>query len=77
LQSYDYEIEHRKGRVHSNVDTLRRPVLTIPVASQGTTDALDSPSIDPLDDEALLPFLKFGRHLPGTSERKNVTNAKM
>jgi hypothetical protein len=26
LQSYDYEIKHRKGRVHSNVDTLSRPV---------------------------------------------------
>jgi hypothetical protein len=70
LQSYDYEIKHRKGRVHSNVDTLSRPVLTVSVIAQSSTVALDITNTDPLEDEALLHFLKFGRHLAGTSERK-------
>lgn len=56
LQSYDYEIKHRKGRVHSNVDTLSRPVLTMSVTSQCTTDTLDNHNIDPLEDEALPSF---------------------
>jgi len=70
LQSYDYEIKHRKGRVHSNVDTLSRPVLTLSVSSPSSTVALSVTNTDPLEDEALLHFLKFGRHLAGTSERK-------
>ena len=69
LQSYDYEIKHRRGRIHSNVDTLSRPVLIA-----ATTSLSNHPcvvlNIDPLEDEALLHYLKFGRHLPGTSERK-------
>jgi hypothetical protein len=70
LQSYDYEIKHRKGRVHSNVDTLSRPVLAVSVANTSVNDILDITTTDPLEDEALLHFLKFGRHLAGTSERK-------
>ena len=31
LQQYNYEIIHRKGRIHSNVDTLSRPVLKVHV----------------------------------------------
>jgi hypothetical protein len=27
LQAYDFEIQHRKGRIQSNVDCLSRPVL--------------------------------------------------
>ena len=29
LQAYDFEIVHRAGRVHSNVDVLSRPVVDI------------------------------------------------
>ena len=70
LQSYDYEIKHRKGHKQSNVDTLSRPVLTVSVASPLANDILDIMTTDPLEDEALLHFHKFGRHLAVTSERK-------
>jgi hypothetical protein len=70
LQSYDYEIKHRKGRVHSHVYTLSRPVLTVSVAPNTSSQVLETLNIDPLDDQALLHYLKYGRHLPGTSERK-------
>jgi hypothetical protein len=49
LQSYDYEIKHRKGRVHSNDDTLRRPVLTVSVAPNTSSQVLDTSNIDPLE----------------------------
>ena len=58
LQSYDFEIIHRQGRVHSNVDTLSRPVLSTTVS----TVAIDESEVlitDPLEDEALLHYLQF------------------
>jgi hypothetical protein len=55
--------------VHSNIDTLSRPVLTVSVAHPLANDILDIMTTDPLEDEAL-HFLKFGRHFSGTSERK-------
>jgi hypothetical protein len=56
--------------VHSNVNTLSRPVLSVSVAHPLANDILDILTTDPLEDEALLHFLKFGRHFAGTSERK-------
>lgn len=69
LQSYDFEIIHRQGRVHSNVDTLSRPVLAAILANEKIEES-ELLTSDPLEDEALLHYLQFGRHLPGTSERK-------
>jgi hypothetical protein len=53
--------------VHSNVDTLSRPVLTVSVANTSVCDILVITTTDPLEDEALLHFLKFGRHLAGNA----------
>ena len=69
LQSYDYEIQHRKGLKHSNVDTLSRPVLTIEEVVDNE-DETEIQRVDPLEDESLLHFIEFGRHLPGTSQKK-------
>ena len=69
LQSYDYEIQHRKGFKHSNVDTLSRPVLTITEVVEPELETEES-RVDPLEDEALIYYLQFGRHLSGTSHKK-------
>ena len=72
LQQYEYDIVHRKGLKHSNVDTLSRPVLVIDVKSTSQSDTLPSflSNVDPHEDEALLHYLQFGRHLAGQSKKK-------
>jgi hypothetical protein len=72
LQQYDYDSVHRKGVKHSNVDTLSRPVLVIDVKSTSSSDTLPSflSNVDPHEDEALLYYLQFGRHLAGQSKKK-------
>ena len=47
LQSYDYEIKHRKGRVHSNVETLSLPVLTVSVEHPISSQVLETSNLDP------------------------------
>ena len=44
LQSYSFEIIHRKGRLHSNVDCLSRPVLatSIDISDEPTAKAKHS-----------------------------------
>ena len=97
LQTYEFEIIHRAGKKHKNVDVLSRPIFTVQTRAssrlaenqnteiqeisvnceidnvKATTDdeALDdSPKIlDPYEDEALMHFLKFKRHLPGISKK--------
>jgi hypothetical protein len=76
LQQYDYTIIHRKGRKHSNVDTLSRPVLVLQVNSTSSADSPTLPSylsdVDPHEDEALLLYLQFGRHLNGQSKKRDA-----
>ncbi|CAF1127477.1 unnamed protein product [Brachionus calyciflorus] len=42
LQAYDFEIIHRKGKVHSNVDALSRPVLSTEVIRTDSEESEDS-----------------------------------
>jgi hypothetical protein len=74
LQPYDYTIIHRQGNKHSNVDTLSRPVLSIQVRPPNSSEPPPLPSylsdFDPYEDEALLNYLQFGRHLAGQSKKK-------
>ena len=51
------------------VDTLSRPVLTITEVIDTELETEES-RIDPLEDEALIYYLQFGRHLSGTSHKK-------
>lgn len=71
LQAYDFEIIHRAGRKHSNVDALSRPVMFIQKA-QATKEDDDSneKSLDPYDDESLMHYLKIKRHQPGSSKKR-------
>jgi hypothetical protein len=74
LQQYDYTIIHRQGRKHSNVDTLSRPVLSIQIHPPDSSEPPPLLSylsdVDPYEDEALLNYLQFGRHLAGQSKKK-------
>ena len=71
LQTLEYTIVHRAGRIHSNVDVLSRPVLSVTLA-QANFDEVESESnekgLDIFENEPLLHFIKFGKHLPGTSK---------
>ena len=66
LQSLDMEIQYRKGSLNTNADALSRPVYRVEV------DVSSCRSIDELDDEPLLYFLKNKRHLNGLSKNKKV-----
>jgi len=73
LQSYTFEIIHRKGRAHSNVDTLSRPVLISSLYgdTEGTETNVEDIStkfLDPWEDEALIFYLQKGRHQSGLSK---------
>ena len=81
LQIYHFDIIHRKGILHTNADTLSRPVLensikdgsyeklvcTLKAINVNNSTAL----IDPSEDENLLYRLKFGKFRDGLNA-KNV-----
>ena len=73
LQSYEFDIIHRPGRIHSNVDALSRPIL--PVNSIVTINNVEEngdvseKQLDIFEDEALLHFIKFGRHIEGIGSK--------
>ncbi len=56
------------GKLHGNVDTLSRPVLSA-IASVEVETAVDK-IIEPFQDDCLLYFLKHQKHLPGASKKK-------
>ena len=77
LQAYEFNIIHRRGRVHSNVDTLSRPVLFSSVAfnsSNVTKDIGEEDSkektLDIWEDEYALYYLQYGRHKQGSSNNQ-------
>jgi hypothetical protein len=108
LQTYDFEVIHKKGSQHLNVDVLSRPVLLVqtrasknkaPVPQIKATDSTDikqqvvieelvlnenrhtDPTqsneecdnegpLDPYEDEGLLHYLRYGRHIQGASKKQ-------
>ena len=74
LQTFTFEVIHRKGLKHSNVDVLSRPVM---LAQQTISefndtqneDAIDK-DLDPMEDNTLLHFLEHGTHRNGLSKRQ-------
>jgi hypothetical protein len=72
LSQFDYEIIHRPGRDNKMADYMSRPVLmTIKDLSELETNALEdaaSKMCDPYVDNALLTYLKTGRHQSGASK---------
>ena len=78
LQTFNFTVEHRKGKIHSNVDALSRPVLSaIAYDDQEQFDDTSVKSLDPHDDLNLMNFLKFGRHIPGSSKKHCKRVSKM
>lgn len=71
LQAYEFDIIHRSGRIHSNADTLSRPVFAVTLRSgkQLEPDADDNyisqKSLDIYEDANLLHYLRNGSHIPG------------
>ena len=66
LQMYEFTVVHRKGRIHSNVDGLSRPVLDVH-ESLHLTLAREAVQVegDIFRDEALLKFVMTGLHAKG------------
>ena len=62
IQAYNFEIIHRKGKIHSNVDALSRPVLMIENTSELIMNDSDETNLDVYDDEYLICNLQYGRH---------------
>ena len=69
LQAFDFEIVHRKGLVHSNVDTLSRPVLANNITVEVENQDISTKYLDIFEHEALLNFVEKGKHLPGISKK--------
>ena len=69
LQTMEYDIVHRAGRIHSNVDVLSRPVLSIEMLDSQRADQEDSieKSLDVYENEPFMYFLKHKKHIPGAS----------
>ena len=73
IQAFDVEIIHRKGVIHCNADTLSRPPIedACTVETRNDEDAyLSIKSVDPYEDDALLQFLKTGKHMSGVSYKR-------
>ena len=71
LQTFDFDIVHRKGKIHSNVDALSRPVLSV----NYDIDIMDENDVsekylDPYEDKPLLYFLQHGRHENSISKKR-------
>lgn len=72
LQAFDFEIVHRKGLIHSNADTLSRPVLSLKVVEEDVSQEEDISvkSLDPYQDDALLHFLRHKKHISGVTKNQ-------
>ena len=77
IQTFTFEIIHRKGKNHANVDCLSRPVTeTAMLIVEDNEDGNTSErNLDPYEDGALLHYLINGKHKQGSSSRvvKRVT----
>jgi hypothetical protein len=72
LQAFDFDIVHKKGSTHSNVDTLSRPVLLTSLVENKHSEHTDSltKTLDPLEDKALLYYVQKRKHNKGTSKNQ-------
>ena len=70
LQAYEFEIVHRKGSIHSNADTLSRPVMEAVLINKVVVENENTKLLDVYEDDALLHKLKMGKHLPGLASRQ-------
>jgi hypothetical protein len=74
IQAYTFDIIHRPGKKHANVDILSRQVLLAyeanAVDNLETVEVEDSQekTLDPWDDEYFLYFMMYKKHKNGSSK---------
>ena len=77
LQAFDYQIKHRPGTAHANVDALSRVGGKVYASWKAVEESeVSSKGLDPWEDEALLYFLEHKRHGNGVAKKqvKRVRN---
>jgi hypothetical protein len=77
LQAFDFEIKYKKSSLHTNVDAISRPplqphekIMALQLLNGEEEPELSAKSLCPLEDESLLHYLKYGRHLIGLSQKQ-------
>ena len=69
LQTFDFEIIHRAGKKHANVEALSR-INNVKISEEKYDDDSKEKDLDPYEDEILLHYLKEGKFLPGSSKKQ-------
>ena len=69
LQIFDFIIIYRKGKNHSNVDAISRPVYS--------AKKYVGKLIEPYENEALMHYLKYKTHLAGRSTKQVLEIEKL
>ena len=60
MQIHTFEIVHRKGKNHANVDCLSRPMSeTAMLIVEGEQDDSTERNLDPYEDGALLHYILY------------------
>ena len=76
LQAYDFEIIHRKGLLHSNVDTLSRPSFDIKLNSIiSINDDEEKTNLDIWQDDGAINYFKTG-YFPDGASNKQIKRLK-
>ena len=70
LQSFKFDIVHKSGKTHTNVDALSRPILNVEAVERQEDEDLSTKNLDPYQDQKLIHFLKYGRHADGISKKQ-------
>lgn len=73
LQSYDYEVLHRAGKIHTNADALTRLIASSAIIE--TREENSDPSskiLDPWQDDILLNYLLTDHLPPGISKNHKM-----
>jgi hypothetical protein len=76
IQEFDVKFVHREGSKHCDDDALSRPVLVNVTTAEDPEVVPESlRNDDPYENEHLIHFLKFGRHINGATRKQvNKTN---
>ena len=68
LSQFEFEIEHRKGKDHSNADMMSRPVFSSTI--QEDDFSFTTLKFEPYEDDALMYYLKYRKHKPGAARKQ-------
>jgi hypothetical protein len=66
LQQFTFDIIHRSGRKHTNVDVLSRPVVETNILNNHIEEEEE---LDWYENENLMTYLKTGKFIPGSSRK--------